>query len=289
MKSIQMKLTVTILAIVLVSLSTLGGLNYWKARQIVSENMVKEIMSQAQGAAGDVNDWLEGRKLEVAGIASASVLQTGNLELIVPFLVSTLKANGRYDSLGYIAPTGIAHDSQGVKIDLSARAYFQKAIKGEAAISDPVVSPATGGLVAVVAVPIKTEGKVTGVLFGAMSLNELAKKVSMVKFGQTGAAYVLKGDGLTIANQNKDLVMKDNPLKNEKLPASLRAATQRMVKGETGTAIYEYNNVEKMVGFAPITTVGWSLAVSLPVAEATDVLDTLKMISLITIVVVLII
>jgi len=289
MKSIQMKLMITILAIVLMSLSALGGLNYWKARQIVSENMVKEIMLQAQGAAGDVNDWLESRKIEMAGIALSPVLQTGNVEAIAPFLVNAAKANGRYDSIGYISPTGSARDSKGVTIDLSTRTYFQKAMKGEAAISDPVVSPATGGLVAVVAVPVKTEGRVSGVLFGAMSLDELAKKVSLVKLGQTGAAYVLKGDGLTIANQNKELVMKDNPLKNEKLPTSLRAATERMVKGETGTAIYEYNNIEKMVGFAPITTVGWSLAVSLPVAEATGALDALTMISLITIVVVLVI
>ncbi len=289
MKSIQMKLTVTICVIFLVALSTLGGLNYWKARQIVSENMVKEIMSQAQGAAGDLNDWLDTRKIEMAGIALTPVLQTGNVEAIVPFLVNASKSNGRYDSIGYILPTGIAHDSKGVIIDLHTRAYFQKAMKGEAVISDPVVSPASGDLVAVVAVPVKSEGRVTGVLFGAMSLNELAKKVSMVKLGQTGYAYVLKGDGLTIANQNKELVMKDNPLKNEKLPASLRAATERMVKGETGTAIYEYNNIEKMVGFAPITTVGWSLAVSLPVSEATGALDTLTMISLITIAIVLVI
>ncbi len=288
MKSIQMKLTITILAIVLVALSTLGGLNYWKARQIVSENMVKEILSQAQGAAGDLNDWLDTRKIEMAGIALSPVLQTGNVEAIAPFLVSVSKANSRYETFGYIMPTGVANDSKGVRIDLSTRAYFQKAIKGEAAISDPVVSPATGGLVAVVAVPVKTEGKVTGVLFGAMSLDELSKKVAMVKIGKTGAAYVLKGDGLTIANQNKDLVMKDNPLKNEKLPASLRAASERMVKGETGTTYFEYNNVQKLVGFAPIPTVGWTLGLSMPVTEATAALDALTWISLITIAVVLI-
>ncbi len=44
-----------------------------------------------------------------------------------------------------------------------------------------------------------------------------------------------------------------------------------------------------MVGFAPITTVGWSLAVRLPVSEATGALDTLTMISLITIAIVLVI
>ena len=100
--------------------------------------------------------------------------------------------------------------------------------------------------------------------------------------------YMLKGDGLTIANPNKELVMKDNPLKNEKLPSSLRQMTERMVKGEAGVAVYEYNGVEKMVGYAPVKSAGWSLAVSLPVAEATEGLTALTWISLVTILVVLI-
>jgi len=289
MKSIQTKLTVIILLIFLVALSTLGGLNYWKSRQIISENLVKEITMQAQGAAGDINDWLETHKIEVAGIALAPVIQSGNIEAIGPFMTNAIKANGRYDTFGYITPAGMSYDSKGVTVDLSTRGYFQKALKGEASISDPVISPATGGLVAVVAVPVKTGGRVTGVFFGSMSLDEFAKKVSAVKIGQTGYAYVLKGDGMTIATPNKELIMKDNPLKNDKLPTTLRAATERMVKGETGTALYEYANVDKMVGFAPISTVGWSLAVSLPVAEATGALTTLTMISLITIVIVLVI
>jgi len=289
MKSIQTKLTVTILIIFVLAMGTLGGLNYWKARQIISNGMVKDIASQAAVAAGDVNDWLEGRKLEMAGIALSPVLQTGNLEAIVPFLVASNKTNGRYETLGYISPTGISNDSKGVTIDLSSRAYFQKAIKGEAAISDPVVSPATGGLVAVVAVPVKTtDGRTVGVFFGSMSLEELSKKIAAIKMFQTGYAYVLKSDGLTIANPNKDLVMKDNPLKNDKLPPSLRSNAERMVKGESGTTTYEYNGVEKMVGFAPIPITNWSLAVTVPVAEATGVLSDLTWISVLTILIVLV-
>ena len=287
MKSIQTKLTVIMLTIFVIAMATLSGLNYWKARQIISDNLTREITMQAQGAAGDVNDWLDTHKIEVAGIALSPVLQSGNLEAIGPFLANAAKVNGRYDTMGYITPAGMSYDSKGVSLDLGNRAYFQKAMKGETAISDPVISPATGGLVAVVAVPVKNEGRVTGVFFGSMSLDDLAKKVAAVKIGQTGYAYVLKGDGVTIASPDKALVMKDNPLKNEKLPATLRAATERMVKGETGTAVYEYNNVDKMVGFSPIPTVGWTLAISLPVAEATGVLTTLTIISLVTIAVVL--
>jgi len=289
MKSIQTKLTVIILLIFIVAMGTLGGLNYWKARQMLSDSLVKEIATLATVSAGDVNDWIEGRKLEVAGIALAPVLQTGISENIGPFLMQAAKNNGRYETFGYIAPTGIALDSSGVSVNLGAREYFKKAMKGEAAVSDPVVSPATGGLVAVVAVPVKLDGKVTGVFFASISLDEISQKTGEVKIGKTGYAYMLKSDGLTIANPNKELVMKDNPLKNDKLPPALRQTAERMVKGEAGTTTYEYNGVEKMVGFAPVKSTGWSLAVSVPLSEATGDLVDLKWISLMTILIVLVI
>ncbi|WP_245867754.1 Methyl-accepting chemotaxis protein McpA [Sporomusa silvacetica DSM 10669] len=287
MKSIQTKLTVIILLIFIVAMGTLGGLNYWKARQMLSDSLVKEIATLATVSANDVNDWIEGRKLEVAGIALAPVLQTGTPENIGPFLMQAAKNNRRYETFGYIAPTGIALDSTGVSVNLGAREYFQKAMKGEAAVSDPVVSPATGGLVAVVAVPVKLDGKVTGVFFASISLDEISQKTGEVKIGRTGYAYMLKSDGVTIANPNKELVMKDNPIKNDKLPPALRQTAERMVKGEAGTTTYEYNGVEKMVGFAPVKSTGWSLAVSLPVSEATGALSDLTWISLLTILIIL--
>ena len=287
MKNIQIKLTCITLLIFCVALGTLGGLNYWKARKIVSDNLNKEIAVLARNSAKDVNDWLEGRKLEVAGIALAPVLQTGNPELIVPFLANATKLNGRYDTFGYMTSTGLTYDKNGAVGDRSTREYFPKAMQGESVISDPIISAATGELVAVVAVPVKVDGKVTGVFFGTLSLAEISRKTSEVKIGKTGYAYMIKTDGVTIASPNKELIMKDNLLQNEKILPALRKIAEQMVKGEAGVATYEHNGVEKMVGFAPVANAGWSLAVSLPVSEATGDLSDLTWISLITIVVVL--
>ena len=289
MKSIQTKLTVTILTIFIIALATLGGLNYWKARDLVYTGTLNEIKTLAGNSANDVNDWIEAHKLEIAGIALAPALQSGNLTQINPFLVEAVNTNGRYETMTYIGPDGISHNSRGGVVDMNQREYFQKAMKGEVVISDPLVSAVTGGLVTVVAAPIKSGGKVVGVFTGTMSIAELSKKVGEVKIGKTGYAYMIRSDGLTIANPNKELVMKDNPLKNEKLPPSLRQTTERMVKGEAGVTTYEYLGIDKMVGYAPVKSTGWSLAVSLPLAEATGALSELTWISLATILVVLVI
>ena len=47
MKSIQLKLTVAILTLFLVALSDLGRLNYWKARNIITEIISQDLALMA--------------------------------------------------------------------------------------------------------------------------------------------------------------------------------------------------------------------------------------------------
>ncbi|TWH46082.1 methyl-accepting chemotaxis protein [Sporomusa sp. KB1] len=289
MKSIQTKLTVSILIIFFVALSVLGGLNYWKAKEIIIENLRHDMAVQAKTGAGDVADWLEARKAEMAIMSVSAVVQSGDREKIIPFMVNVAKANQQYDTIGYVDPSGAYVTSLGTANNAADREYFQRAVKGEVFISDPLMSKDTGHLVTVVAVPVKVNDKVTGVLFGAINMEALSQKVMSVKMGQTGYGYVVQGDGLTIIHPNKDNVMKVNSLQDSTSSPALKEAYGHMVKGDTGLVSYEWNGVDKMLSFAPVSGVRWSLAVAAPVAEITDVLSALTMISLVTIVVVLII
>ena len=288
-KSIQTKLTVTILTIFLVAMSVLGGLNYWKAREIIVETTTSNIEKIAVSAADDIANWLKISQSELVGMSLTPVVQNGNSEDIVPFLAGIMKENTHFGSLGFIAPNGISHDSAGKTGNLKERSYFQKAIGGQASIGDPVISLATGKLVSVVAVPVKANGKVIGVLFGAINLDEISKKVLDIKVTQTGSAYVLQSDGLIIIHDNKDMAMKINGLQDSSLQPEQKRAAEKMVRGEKGVAYYSYKGDERMVSFAPVSGTGWSLAVVAPMGEVTGVLSVLTTISMTTIVVVLVI
>ncbi len=287
-KSLQTKLTVTILIIFLVALGALGGLNYWKARDIIMENLVRDMAEMAEKSANSTGDWLEARKGELMMIAVAPVVQSGNPEAIVPFLANAVRVNNAYDSINYATPTGLAYTAAGTTINVADRGWFQQAMRGEIVISDPLVARDTGHLVAPVAIPVKVNGQVTGVLFAGVNMENLTKKVLAVKVGQTGYAYVLQGDGLVIIHPSKDVAMKLNGAKDNSLPPGLRATNEQMLKGEPGITRYEYQGVDKMVAFAPVPGVKWSLAITGPVAEVTGAVSALTMISAATIVVVLI-
>ena len=70
MKSIQTKLTVVILIIFFIALSALGGLNFWKARDIITENLARDMGNEANNAAEDVGVWLEGRIAQLTMLAA---------------------------------------------------------------------------------------------------------------------------------------------------------------------------------------------------------------------------
>jgi len=286
-KSIQTKLTVTILVIFLVALGTLGGLNYWKARSIITENVQKEMAELAVSSAGSVGDWLEARKGEVSVMASSPAIQSGDLAQIVPFLNNVAKDNKAYNAIGYAFPNGQGINSVGVAVDLNNREYFKRAIKGESYIADPAVSMANGHMMTIVAIPVRVDGKVTAVVYGAVDMDALSQKVLSVKVGQTGYALVAQKDGLTIIHPDKEVAMKANPLTDPKADPGLKALTERIVKGDKGVLTLQAMGVDRYYAFAPVPGVSWGLAVTVPVAEVTGAVSVLTMMTLVTIVVVL--
>jgi methyl-accepting chemotaxis protein len=286
-KSIQAKMTVTILLIIAVALASLGGLNYWEARSIITASITKEMASQAEKSAGDIDSWLESRKSELAFMALSPAVQGAKIEEIVPYLASVMKVNKVYDGINFASVGGIAYNAAGATFNVSDRAYFQRGIQGATTISDPLVARDTGHFVAAVAVPVKSaNGQLVGVLFAGVNLEEITKKVLGVKAGQTGYAYVLQKNGLVIFHPNKEVALKQNGL-DKSIPAALRAVSEKMVKGDRGIDKSEFQGVEKYTAFAPLSNVGWSLAIVAPVSEVTGAVASLTWISLITSVIVL--
>ena len=288
MKSIQMKLTVTILAIFAIALTTLGGLNYWKSRSIVMEDITVNMQKTATDSAEEIGDWLEGCKVEMAGIAMAPVLRSGKTEEILPYLDYLKREHGRYENYGFVFPDSNFVDNVGARGSLKEREYIQKALQGTASVSNPVISRGTGKLVTVVAVPVKVGGQVVGAVFGAINMETVTKKALSVKVGKTGYAYVLQADGTAIIHPNKDIAMKVNAVTDTKLPEVLRAVNSRIVKGNSGFESYSYEGVEKMVAYAPVPGMQWYFGVNVPTTEMTESVSALTWISLTTIIVVLI-
>ncbi|MDT8902475.1 methyl-accepting chemotaxis protein [Anaeroselena agilis] len=287
--SLQAKITFAVLAIFLVSLAALGGLNFDQAHRILTTNIVQQMQAEAAGEADKVGELLKGVGMELTGLTHMPAIQSGDPKAIVPVLASLAKSYPKFDSLAYVNTAGFHYNNTGATGDLSSRPYIQQALKGKVAVSDPVVSRATGRLVVNVTVPVKTDGKVTGALFGSLGMEDMTKMIVEHKVGKTGYAFMCRGDGLLIVHPNKELAMKVNSLTDAKTDAGMKAVAERMVKGEKGLATVTSRGIDRYYSFAPVPGTAWSLGLSVPIAEVSGVVSGLKTTSVITIVIILVV
>lgn len=289
MKSIQAKLTITILVFFGVALGILGGLNYWKARNIILDDISIGMSKEAVNSAEFISHWIKKNQAEIAGMTTAPVIQRGNKDEVAAFLANVIKDNNRFQIISYAGPDGNYIGSSGTTGNISQGSYFQKVMKGETVVTNPLPLKGSGKLIISVSVPVKTDGRVTGMLSGQISLDDVIKQIAAIKIGQTGYAYVVQEDGLIIMHPDQEKVMKDNVLNNQIFTQSAREVNERIARGETGSAIYDYQGVKKMASFAPIPGTSWSLSLNVPMEEVTGVVSSFTIISLVTTIIMLII
>jgi methyl-accepting chemotaxis protein len=186
------------------------------------------------------------------------------------------------ENIMYADAQGNALSPDGAKVSIADRSYFQQAIKGENAVSDPIEDKTKpGSMIIVYAVPVKNNDQVTGVLFKVADGTSLSAMTDSITFGKSGTAYMVNDKGTSIANANKDKVLKmDNIIENAKKDQSLKAmadTVQNMLKGSSGNSHYVYAGEEKYIGYAPVKGTAWVLAVTDGKKDILSGLDTLKM------------
>jgi len=287
MRSIQTKMTATILTIFLVALVALGGLNYWKARAITSENIRNAMTDETKNAAENIGDWFNNHKTELALIASNPSVVSGNVETMIPIFAAALKSVKGYDDIGYADLSGNSVNSKGFKINVADKAFFQASVKGQSFVADPAISRATGHLVVQTSVSVKDGDKVVGVIFGPVLFESLSQMILEVKVGQTGYAFVTQGDGLNIIHPDKAVAMKNNSLTNPNASPEMRNLAERMTKGETGIITLNVQGVEMYTAFTPVPGKNWSLGISVPTREVSEAVSSLTIVSLVTVIIVL--
>ncbi len=93
------------------------------------------------------------------------------------------------------------------KTDLSSEEYFKRAMQGEIVIGK--VQTSDVGSYLIVAGPLRwAEKGVLGVMVSGWKLDALNRKISDVKFGKTGYAFVVDDKGMFVVHPNKELMLK---------------------------------------------------------------------------------
>lgn len=150
------------------------------------------------------------------------------------------------------------------------REYYQLAMKGEASISEPLVSKVTGKLTIIVAAPLYNGDELAGCVYVVPNEEFLNDIVRNINVSENSAAYMIDKEGNIIADEDIEVV-KNGESETDKQDAgyeSVLAMREKMKKGESGFENYKYKGIDQLAAFYPIdNSDGWSLAIYAPQSD----------------------
>lgn len=287
MKSIKSKILVSMMAVVLVGsvlIGTTTAISNYKGTNAVLRSTVGPM---AGIASQTVVEKLDGYWATLTEAASLDVYHTsGPSDAALIGRSAGIASRNGFIEMGKLDAQGIGPDSR----NESGQAYF-KACKQRLApvISDMIYENNRQSFI--MASPILTDGKFVGLVYGKVDASFLTEIVQHLNIGESGQAYILDAYGNMIAHPDPTYVSNRvniiNQAKSDKSMAPIAAIQERMLKGETGFATYQYGGDGKIFGYAPIAgEQGWSIGIS---ASQTEFMAPLRNSLMLTALIVLVV
>ena len=267
-QSLKIKQMLVIALTVLVTSSFISIVGRMQAGGKIEEGTRETLTAYADQLAHSYSSWVDKELSLLASIAEYLTIEfegSGYYEL----LEREAKRSG-FNSISPVDRQGILHLAGGRTADLSERDYLKELFRTEKpVISDPVFSNVEGEenlFTILVAVPVFQDGRLVGALVGQKNAGFLGETLDTLSYDKVEAKYVLNREGTVIAHTTyQNVVDKLNVIdlgKESPEMAALGEIGARMIRGEKGTGDYMYNNIFKIVAFAPIRGTTWSAAIT---------------------------
>lgn len=273
-ETIKGKITISVLALVIISLTVLGIVTSVLNNHSTNSTLERNMKATARVASERVEWEMTSYRNLAADLGLMTRLSREDvpLEEKQEIIDERVKANE--------LTRGNILDRNGISIfsgeDFSDRNYFQKAMTGESCVSEPVVSKVTGKISIIIAAPMWKDGimgtEVTGVVYLVPDENFLNDIMVATNVSKNGSAYMVDSQGNVIAHKDIKLVeQKDNTIESAKTDSKLKALAkleEKMTAGKTGFGTYRYGGVKKIMAYAPVeNSNGWSIAITAPLSD----------------------
>lgn len=287
------RLTTMLVGLILGSIVLLVSIVFMQYRQAQVEQSLAGLQATSQNNAESFTQWLEARQSEMRFLARLDASVQLDLERVEHLMFEITDMDNYYDTIFLVGADGIGMagvdlnggntrimpEQEANEFDVADRAWFQQAMSGEPAFSQPVISRATGNLVSTVAIPVYQNNDIVAVMRGAVMIDTLVDRLNELDRDAGTEIYLLDGEGQAVTPADSIATM-DMPLETE------AADSARAGIGTLGT----YTNAAgvSVVGASTyIPMLDWSLVVeteeSTALQAVTAMLWLLIVISLIVI------
>ncbi|BEQ14138.1 ATP-binding protein [Desulfoferula mesophila] len=293
--SVFYKLLLFILPLVVLPTAVVGYYSIQASVERVNRLVRQEQMVQVEAAAKKIDDVLHSCRIDLTTITGLPLIEDYNLarsfrlkaeagfnrDNIVRLFQDFLARTPFYWQLRYVDAAGreLIKVRRGQKdpslgqAEASLLAAARGPLSGGAYFSALQQNPELGGLVMHCARPTDSPWhQFTGLVIIDLDFSRITEMVRTIKVGQRGYAFLLNQEGRSIAHPHA----RPYELGPEAGPDSLRHLVADMVSGNTGWRTYRFQGEEKVAAFAPIPTLRWSVAATIPVKEFRQEADAIQ-------------
>lgn len=287
--NIKTKLSLIFGAVVLAIVSVIGITSFNSSSEMGTSDAKNSMQISANLAAKEI----EGKLDDFMKMA-----QVSGQDPILSDSKSDSRATSRIDSLAstYSFTSGNILDTNGVsrkdKTDFSDRDYVQKALSGNANISDLTLSKYTQNYGFSVASPVYDKNNaVNGVVYYRMDVDFMSNILDQISISDNSYTYLVDGNGLVIVHPDKSLIGKYNITDTK---SGLGDISKAILSNESGAGEYTKDSNDYLCGYSPIEdTNGWTVVVAAPkndfMGPTKAAMKTLMIVSIIALVAALLI
>jgi methyl-accepting chemotaxis protein len=226
----------------------------------------------AKGLGDQVDSWINANFSMLRTTAKLPDIQSMNRDKQETILKAVSREYPWMYLVFTVGPNGmnVARNDGEPLVSYADRQYVKDVLGGKAMSWQTVIGRTSNVPALVIAVPIKEDNRVVGVMAAAMTVDDLSKHIATWKKGQTGFAFLVDEKGFVISHPNRQMVQKRENLNSQPLLAEFRK------KGWT-TLTTEFTNEagQLALGHVRSNPYGWTLALQ---QDENEVLDSLALI-----------
>lgn len=279
-KSIGVKLTTSIIALLFITCISLGIFSYFNSSKALKEQVETNLVWKAEDVSHYIEEFFKRTYVEVEAIAQQSIIQSMDLQQQFTYLNERIENSEDVLAFGIVDESGTSHYSDGTTADLSDRDYIMKAFNGETAMSDIIISRVTGEPVIMVATPINAESGEKALLIARLDGYMLSKVVEGITVGETGYALIVNEEGTIQGHKNNEHVKNQvNFLAQAKESGEMTGEAkviQEITSKKEGFFEFESSDGNhQYMGYHTLNN-GWSIGVTAVKSEMLAGLDGLK-------------
>ena len=286
MKSIKTKLIINFSILILLSSVILGVISLISSSDSITKEAEKSLTALVKEDSKLTASRMEIQKRTLEMLALNENIQSMDWITQQPILKVLVKQTDFLD-IAIVQMDGTANYSDGTISKLADRDYIKKALSGESAISDVLISQVTNQPVIMVATPIFKSGTVVGALIGRRDGNALSDIVDDTGYGIDGYGYIVNGTGTVIAHPDRNKVINQySPIEEAKKDSSLLSVSdliQKVISEKNGVSKYNFNGQKLYAGYAPIEGTDWTFIITANQNEVLAAIPTLQKILIVVI------